>query len=83
MKRQRVKFPWDLYWENKIYKLKRFIPMFSNVLVHVAVKNASNRLVGRLLIYAFSMTTKTHFLHKSGQGLRISVSIPILLFITN
>jgi len=52
--------PWDLYWENKIYKLKRSIPTFSNVLVHVAVKNASNRLVGRLLIYAFSMTTKTH-----------------------
>ena len=27
MKRQRVKFPWDLYWENKTYKLikKRFI----------------------------------------------------------
>ena len=23
MKRQRVKFPWDLYWENKTYKLKR------------------------------------------------------------
>ena len=20
MKRQRVKFPWDLYWENKTYK---------------------------------------------------------------
>ena len=29
MKRQRVKFPWDFYWENKIYKLKRSIPMFS------------------------------------------------------
>ena len=26
MKRQRVKFPWDLYWENKAYKLKRSIP---------------------------------------------------------
>ena len=25
MKRQRIKFPWDLYWENKTYKLKRFI----------------------------------------------------------
>ena len=25
MKRQRVKFPWDLFWENKTYKLKRFI----------------------------------------------------------
>ena len=25
-KRQRVKFPWDLYWENKTYKLKRSIP---------------------------------------------------------
>ena len=25
MKRQRVKFPWDLYWENKTYKLKRSI----------------------------------------------------------
>ena len=23
MKRQRIKFPWDLYWENKTYKLKR------------------------------------------------------------
>ena len=21
MKRQRAKFPWDLYWENKTYKL--------------------------------------------------------------
>ena len=27
MKRQRVKFTWDLYWENKTYKLKRFITM--------------------------------------------------------
>ena len=26
MKRQRVKFSWDLYWENKAYKLKRSIP---------------------------------------------------------
>ena len=25
MKRQRAKFPWDLYWENKTYKLKRSI----------------------------------------------------------
>ena len=25
VKRQRGKFPWDLYWENKTYKLKRFI----------------------------------------------------------
>ena len=25
MKTQRVKFPWDLFWENKTYKLKRFI----------------------------------------------------------
>ena len=25
-KRQSVKFPWDLYWENKTYKLKRSIP---------------------------------------------------------
>ena len=25
MKRPRVMFPWDLYWENKIYKLKRSI----------------------------------------------------------
>ena len=25
MERQRVKFPWDLYWENKTYKLKRRI----------------------------------------------------------
>ena len=25
-KRQRVKFPCDLYWENKTYKLKRSIP---------------------------------------------------------
>ena len=24
MKRQWVKFPWDLFWENKAYKLKRF-----------------------------------------------------------
>ena len=23
MKRQRVKFPWDLHWENTTYKLKR------------------------------------------------------------
>ena len=23
---QSVKFPWDLYWENKPYKLKRSIP---------------------------------------------------------
>ena len=60
MKRQRVKFAWDLYWKNKIYKLKRSIPTFSNVLVHVAVKKASNQLVGPLLIHAFSMTTKTH-----------------------
>ena len=22
----RVKFPWELYWENKAYKLKRSIP---------------------------------------------------------
>ena len=25
-KRQSVKFPWDLYWEKKTYKLKRSIP---------------------------------------------------------
>ena len=25
MKRQRVRFPWDFYWENKAYKLKRSI----------------------------------------------------------
>ena len=25
MKRQWVEFPWDLHWENKTYKLKRFI----------------------------------------------------------
>ena len=25
VKRQRGKFPWDLYWENKTYKLNRFI----------------------------------------------------------
>ena len=25
MKRQRAKFPWDFYWENKTYKLKRSI----------------------------------------------------------
>ena len=25
MKRQNVKFPWNLYWENKTYKLKRSI----------------------------------------------------------
>ena len=25
MKRQKVKFPWNLYWENKTYKLKRSI----------------------------------------------------------
>ena len=25
MKRQRAKFLWDLYWENKTYKLKRSI----------------------------------------------------------
>ena len=29
MKRQRVKFAWDLYWKNKICKLKRSIPTFS------------------------------------------------------
>ena len=25
VKRQRGKFPWDLHWENKTYKLNRFI----------------------------------------------------------
>ena len=25
MKKQRVKFPWDLYWENKTDKLNRYI----------------------------------------------------------
>ena len=30
MKRQIVKFPWDLYWENKTYKLKRSILYFAH-----------------------------------------------------
>ena len=31
MKRQTVNFPWDLYWKNKTYKLKRYrkIPKIS------------------------------------------------------
>ena len=38
MKRQSVKFPWDLYWENKTYKLQSYIEsirnMFSNITEH-------------------------------------------------
>ena len=45
MKRQRVKFAWDLYWKNKIYKLQRSIKTFSKVLVHVAVKNSGWTLI--------------------------------------
>ena len=29
MKRERAMFPWELYWENKKYKLKRSILLFS------------------------------------------------------
>ena len=38
MKTQSVKFPWDLYWENKTYKLQSYIEsirnMFSNITEH-------------------------------------------------
>ena len=42
-KRQSVKFPWDLYWENKTYKLKRSIPR--NPVQH---ENPSGRWGGRV-----------------------------------
>ena len=32
MKRQMVKFPWDLYWENKTHKVKRSRAMKISVL---------------------------------------------------
>ena len=37
MKRQTIDFPWDLYWENKTYKLKKSIKIkYSGLLVDVA-----------------------------------------------
>ena len=37
MKRQRAKFPWDLYWKNKTYKLKRCIKRCWHITKHFHV----------------------------------------------
>ena len=61
MKRQRGKFPWDLYWENKTYKLKRCIPNtcpLHKLLRHVATNNRSP--AGKLLPrYKTSLSMKS------------------------
>ena len=45
MNRQRVKFPWDLNWENETCKLKRSIPrericngLFSNLIMRARAR---------------------------------------------
>ena len=43
MKRQRAKFPWDLYWEKKTYKLKRCIHL-RDVLTHYKALSCHIRL---------------------------------------
>ena len=64
MKRQRVKFPWDLYWENKTYKLKRSIEPVNTYNVRFFWEGGREGFLGEYLAmgeckYATCSTTDT------------------------
>ena len=54
MTRQRAKFPWDLYWENKTYKLKRCIH-FKDLLTHYKALSCHIRSLFKCIPRQFSI----------------------------
>ena len=57
MKRERIKFPWDLYWENKTYKLKRSI---HHILKRFKTQERSNSAENGPKLSGFSFPKLSH-----------------------
>ena len=60
MKRKRAKFPWDLHWENKTYKLRRSItlhsPMKTSLLKALSMGLTMTNFLKRHFFYKNSVT---------------------------
>ena len=64
MKRQSVKFPWDLYWENETYKLQRYIESKRNMFSYITEHPERGGYPGKLRpeVYPLTLLYTTVFL---------------------
>ena len=82
MKRQWVKLPWDLFWENKTYELKRLKNNCHERSLHVKMLDSARFERERMqLDYAIILLNKilrNHFLFESLQWNYVSFNVTLI-----